>query len=141
VSPRADDVADDAKLMPLDEPRPVSAEELALLAALVEAVGSEALSEQVARAEVVSVCSCGCPSVGLRSDGPALPSDVVRQLSDVGRDDAFALSAWGVNDEGRDVEVTLHVVLGRLEELEVWAGWDGGEVQTALPAAETLRPT
>jgi hypothetical protein len=51
----------------------------------------------------------------------------------------LGLSDWGVSDEGRDVEVTLQVVLGRLEELEVWAGWDGGELRTALPLAESLR--
>jgi hypothetical protein len=128
------------KLVPLDEPRPVSADEGALLAALVAPLGLDALSEQVARAEVVSVCSCGCPSVGLRSDGPALAADAVRRLSDVGRHDVLGVSAWGLNDERRAVQVTLHVVSGRLQELEVWAGWDGGEVQTTLPAAESLRP-
>jgi hypothetical protein len=63
---------------------------------------------------------------------------VVKRLSETGRDDVLVLSAWGVNDEVRDVWVTLHVVLGRLEELEVWPGWDGGEVRTALPPAESL---
>ena len=68
-----------------------------------------------------------------------LPADVVKRLSDVNRDDLLDLGAWVSNTEGREVEVTLHVVFGRLEELEVWAGTYGGEVRTALPSPESLR--
>jgi hypothetical protein len=118
----------------------VTADERAVLQALTEPLRFAALKEQVTQVEVVAECSCGCPSVGLRADGPTLPADVVQGLSRVGRDDLLDLTARGINHEGRDVDVTLHVVLGRLAELEVWAGGDGGEVRTALPAAESLRP-
>ena len=135
----ADEAADDARLVPLADPRPATDVEGALLEALVAPLGLRELANQVALAEVVSVCSCGCPSIGLRTKGPALSTDVVRRLSDVGRDNVLDVSAWGVNDEGRAVLVTLHVVEGLLEELEVWAGWDGGEVRTTLPSAASLR--
>jgi hypothetical protein len=36
------------------------------------------------------------------------------------------------------VELTLHVVHGHICELEIWAGWDGGEVRTDLPDAGTF---
>ena len=95
--------------------------------AVVAPLGRPELREQVGGVVVVAACSCGCPSVGLRADGPSLPAD----LRDV--------TAWATNAEGREVQVTAHVVLGRLAELEVWAGWDGGEVRTALPSPGSLR--
>jgi hypothetical protein len=139
VNAHADGVADDARLVPLADPRPVTDGERALLEALVAPLGLSELAQQAAHSEVVSVCSCGCPSVGLRADGPALSTEAIRRLSEVGRDDVVDVSAWGVNDEGRAVLVTLHVVDGLLHELEVWAGWDGGEVRTTLPSAASLR--
>ena len=139
MSPRADEVAAAAHLVGLDEARPLTAAERRLLEALIEPLDLAELSEQIARAVVVAQCSCGCPSVGLRTDGPVLPAELVARLSDTGSDDSLGVSAWGPNGEGRDVQVTLHVVRGRLDELEVWPGWDGGEVRTALPSGESLR--
>lgn len=55
---------------------------------------------------------------------------MIRRLSPVGRDDVLSVTAWGRNQEARAVDVTLHVVFGMVQELEVWAGWDGGEVAT-----------
>lgn len=139
MSSPVDSDAKQPELVPLAEPRRLVPTEHVLLKALVEPLGLPELSEQVAHAEVVARCSCGCPSVGLRTTGPELAAEVVRRLDTVGRDDVCAVTAWGVNRHGREVEVTLHVVFGHLEELEIWAGWDGGEVETELPGAESLR--
>lgn len=106
---------------------------------LIGPLACEELREQCERAEVVARCSCGCPSVGLRSDAPALTPAVMRRLSHAGRDDVLSVTAWGMNHDEREVEVTLHVVLGVVEELEVWAGGDGGEVVTEVPVVETMR--
>jgi hypothetical protein len=34
--------------------------------------------------------------------------------------------------------VVLNIVFGLIEFLEIWPGWDGGEVASELPAAGTL---
>ena len=110
-----------------------------LLEALVEPLESFELLMQVDHAEVVALCSCGCPSIGLRADGPEMPREAIKRLSDLGRDDVLNVTAWGTNRQGRKVEATLHVVFGRLVELEVWAGTCAGEAGTNLPQADTLR--
>ncbi len=126
------------ELVPLERPRALRLDERALLEFVIEPLGCDELREQVEQAEVVARCSCGCPSVGLRSDAAALPSDVVQRLSAVSRDDVLSLTTWGVNREARVAEVTLHVACGMVQELEVWVGCDGGEVITELPAPETM---
>ena len=130
-------MADDPELVQI-EPRPLSPEERALLDALVEPLGREELAEQVARAEVVAHCSCGCRSVGLRSDGLELAPDVVMRLTDMGRDDVLHVRAWAFNDADREIEITLHVGDGTVKELEIWCS-DGGEIITEVPLAGSLR--
>jgi hypothetical protein len=131
-------VGDDPELVPLDEPRPLTGPERTLLEALVEPLAREELAQQIARAQVVAHCSCGCRSIGLRSDGPELAPAVVMQLTDLGRDDVLHVRAWATDDAGREVEVTLHVGDGTLKELEIWCS-DGGEIITELPVAGSLR--
>jgi hypothetical protein len=132
-------VTEEAKLVPLRRPRPLASDERLLVEALVEPLGSQELHMQVEHAEVVALCSCGCPSIGLHTNGPELPPGVLKQLSDTDRTDVLNLSAWGVNRGGREVEVTLHLVHGRLHELEVWAGTYRGDPVTDLPKPQTIR--
>jgi hypothetical protein len=126
------------KLVPLPQPRPLSHRERELLEFLVEACDSEELREQVAQAEVVATCSCGCPSIGLRGDGPEVPRDEMRGLGDFDHDDHARLTARGLSAGERPVEIALHVSLGRIWEMEVWAGADS-EVVFDLPALDSLR--
>lgn len=128
-------------------PRPPSAQERALLDYLVKASESPELAEQISRVEVVSTCSCGCPSVGLNAEGPPVTSETVTRLAAWDRHDVqvvgdhlIVVRAVGQNRAGQEVEVILHVVLGLAEELELWAGTWGGDVRTDLPAVDTLRP-
>ena len=127
-------------LLPLARPRELSARERELLEALIAPLGVEELGRQVRTAKVVSVCSCGCPSVGLSAEGPRVPPAVALAVDDTARDGTFGVKAWASNDEGRDVEVALHVIEGTVFELEIWSGWDGGDVHTSVPPAASLRP-
>jgi hypothetical protein len=86
-----------------------------------------ALTAQVERAQVIATCSCGCPSVALRSDAPPLDGDL------------RTIAATAVAPDGRELDVNLHLVYRRLEELEVWAGTWGGDPATELPDPATLR--
>jgi hypothetical protein len=113
----------------LDAPRPLTAHERTLAEFLIEPVATPALREQLARARVSGTCSCGCPSVTLESDAPpAAPGAGL-----------VVHTAWTTRADGRDVEVSLHTLDGALVELEVWVGWDGGEVTTDLPPVADLR--
>jgi hypothetical protein len=49
------------------------------------------------------------------------------------------VSAEGRSPDGRELDVVLHIVGGRLCELEVWAGTFGGDPRTELPDASTLK--
>lgn len=117
-------------MVPLAEPRPLSAAERALLDALVERTGHDDLRAQARTAVVRSTCSCGCPSVGLRVTGPQLSTVDMVQFNGSGRDDFF-----GVHGYGGDVEIVVHVLRGTIDELEVYAG-DG--VRPALPSPAEL---
>lgn len=103
---------------PLDAPRPPSPAELRLLTTLA-AVDPELLT-QVRACSVVGECRCGCGSVELHSVTAPLAPDVVAALSPIGRDDHLAISADGIDAAGRTVQVTLHVMLGSVGELEVF---------------------
>jgi len=50
-----------------------------------------------------------------------------------GRDDYFVLGAEGVSAEGNPVVLTLHVMEGRMIELEIW---DGAEQASGKSAGE-----
>lgn len=104
-------------LVELPQPRALTEAEHALLTRFVAFADAASLSEQVATVRVVSTCDCGCASVGLRTDGPQVPAAEVARRSGTGRDDYFAVSAFGV-----DVDVVLHVVGGFVGELEIFAG-------------------
>jgi hypothetical protein len=84
---------------------------------------------------VVGECTCGCSS--LRLSTPAAPLPVARtiQLSDTGRADYLAVSSGGRGPDGH-VSVVLHVVEGRLYELEIFAG-EGTAVDPASVTALT----
>ena len=85
-------------------------------------LGSAELRTQVAATRVVTKCSCGCPSVGLEVDA-SVPSARVKTLeTPLGRLDWIPITAYQPKSRSPDTEVTLHVVDGRLEELEIWAG-------------------
>jgi hypothetical protein len=122
----------------LPVPRSLGDEETRLLQYLLGQVGVESLDTQLLTAKVVSECSCGCPSIGLASEGPAVSPAIMRQLSDADRDDWLEINAWGENVEGKVVQVNLHLVNGRLHELEIWSGWDGGEAATTLLSVTTV---
>jgi hypothetical protein len=115
--------------------RPVTAEERAVLAVLVDAVGSPRLRVQLADVVVGGTCRCGCSSVQLTTMAPRLPADEVLRLTDGRRDDHLAVTARRVSDVEPPVTLTLHVLNGRLAELELYVT-DG--VRLPLPDASSL---
>jgi len=118
-------------LVDLPSPRALSDAERALATRLAAFADVPGLSEQVATACVVSVCDCGCASVGLRTEAPAVPEAVVTQVSSTGRDDYFAVYA----SAGPQVSVVLHILSGSIGELEIFAG-DG--VAVTPPPVESV---
>ncbi|HEX6700988.1 MAG TPA: hypothetical protein VF101_09695 [Gaiellaceae bacterium] len=121
----------------LPAPRPLASDERALLDALLAGPRSRPeLIEQAATARVIGECSCGCPSVWLRADNDTPPLTTTASESPTGDPSYYSLTAHGQNTDGREVQVTLHVARGRLDELEIWAGEEG---ETTLPPTDGLR--
>ncbi len=101
-------------------PRAPTDAERRLLGVLAAAVGDPALQEQVATVVVDAVCRCGCSSVRLRTD----PAD-----DDSGH---LAVQAAASAPGHGHVQVVLHVVGGRVHELEVFDPLAGEGVPVAL---------
>ena len=104
----------------LDPPRPPSGHEARLLDELTAFVASPLLSEQVRTALVTATCACGCSSVRLATDAPAIAAEDVARWSSNGRDDYFAVRSRARPRTLRYVDVVLHVSGGRALELEVF---------------------
>ena len=102
------------------QPRAPSEQEARLLRRLSGSAGSSALRAQVERARVVGVCSCGCSSVQLSTDAAPLTVEEMTARSSGGRADHLAVQATGRSEAGA-VTVVLHVVQGRVHQLELCA--------------------
>ncbi|UWZ34074.1 hypothetical protein Drose_22770 [Dactylosporangium roseum] len=101
----------------LPAPRAATPAERAVLRALARRAGVEPLAAQAATARVTALCACGCASVRLACEGPAIPRETVKALSDGGRGDHCAVQV-----RAGAVDVVAHVVHGMLVELELFAG-------------------
>jgi hypothetical protein len=107
----------------LAEPRHLTAEERALLDVLLRHPGSKPeLVEQANTVQVEATCSCGCPSVFLAVDDGAPPAVYSDADSPPG---AGAVQLRASVGESGGPEVILHVLEGRMGELEIWAGGYG----------------
>jgi hypothetical protein len=60
---------------------------------------------------------------------------------DVRHGQDLSIEAEAMSPDGRELSVILHVLAGRLFELEVWAGTYGGDPVTGLPDGTTMRFT
>jgi hypothetical protein len=118
----------------LESSRLPSGPERRLLSWLAEAVGQE-LVDQAANASVVGECTCGCSSLRLSTPAAPLPVETTIRLSDTDRADYIAVSSSGRGPDS-DVSVVLHVLEGRLYELEIFAG-EGVAVDPASVTALT----
>ena len=135
-------VPPDASIWRDVDARPPSASARRLLTVLVTAVAEPLLDEQVSAVLVDGVCRCGCSSVRLRTREPAVPAARVARLSGTGRDH-LAVASTARTPDGHDVDVVLHVVHGRVHELEVLdtVEGEGAAVDTAAlsdPAGPTV---
>ncbi|MCZ2819231.1 hypothetical protein O2V63_02680 [Modestobacter sp. VKM Ac-2977] len=120
----------------LESPRDLTRDERRLLEQLVGVVGEQVLQRQLDAAVVTARCRCGCSSVRLHSTEAPVAEGQVRQLSGPGRSDHFSVDARSRAPGFPDVHVVLHVVQGRVEELELFAG-EG----VAVPLADLADPT
>jgi len=128
------------QMIELAKPRALTPGEREILEFLTASpLSCDPLREQLSSASVITQCDCGCPSVGLTTDGPIVPDALVVEREPVGRDDYFAIKAVGRNREWRMVDVILHVGSGEVSELEIWAAVYGGSPETDLPPVATLR--
>ncbi len=114
----------------LETPRALSVEEHRLVERLAAAVDDPLLDRQVATASVTALCRCGCSSIRLHSDEPPIAPARVAQLSEDGRSDYFCVTATADAAGLPCVQVVLHVVRGRIDELEVFV-----EEGVAVPLA------
>lgn len=102
---------------------------------LTRAVGSQGLGAQVVEAVVCGVCRCGCGSRQLATGAARLPEEEIRRLTGGGRDDYVSVTAQVSVADQVPAQLTLHVLDGRIAELELYAG-DG--VAVPLPAPSDL---
>jgi len=117
-----------------DRRRPLTPREQGLVDVLVAATRLTGLRRQAADLRVSGECRCGCSSVRLESSGePVATDDLVR----AGSQDGYHLEVGAAAGRGRSAcQVVLHVVEGRLHELEVFRE-EGAAV--ALPEPRHLR--
>src|SRR5437899_2153262 len=123
------------RIVPLDSPRTLTAYERTLLDFLLSGpLGRPKLREQARTAKVVGQCDCGCRSVVLEAD-PSAPSATCGPNEISIKPAVVHITAYGRSPDNLVVEVTLHVIDGRIDELEIW----DGESHGAAPDPTTLR--
>jgi hypothetical protein len=112
-----------------------------LLSHLARALGSD-VSDQVTECIVVGECHCGCSSIQLLTNATPLHEDETRRRSASERSDYLCVSSSGRSMARHEIYLGLHVVQGRLHELEIFDA-DVGEgaavdlrTLTALTAPE-----
>ena len=125
--------------VPLSQPRALTRKEGALIDFLLDGpLGRHELRKQAGTAHVTAACSCGCASVWVDTD-PATPSAKFRADETVlGRTDWVPITAFQQKTNGV-TQVTLHVVQGRLHELEIWTGGYGVRPRVDLRKLEYER--
>jgi hypothetical protein len=123
----------------LPTPRELREYERALLDFVLSGpLASDELRVQAVGARVVAECDCGCRSVVLEPPRQTPSASIVHPV--LKRTDWAPLTAWGQTSSGTEIEVTVHVLNGRLSELEIWDGVSSthGESRGELPDLETL---
>ncbi len=106
----------------LARPRDLTAKERALLDFLLAGpLGKPELRAQAETARVVGVCGCGCPSVQLGVDESTPRATFTAEEAPFGRTDVTLLAASQASPRG-GTDVVLHVLDGRMVELEIYAG-------------------
>ena len=96
----------------------------------------------VSPAAVDAVCRCGCSSVRLRTEAPPIATATTARRSPTGRDDHLAVEATGTDRTTGQVTVVLHVLAGRVAELEVFSPLEGASVAVPLTGlTELTTPT
>ena len=92
--------------------RPLSAEERRVLHVLLEPAfpGRDSLMQQLHVAQVSEESRSGCPTIAFQVDPLKAPPAKVRQR--------IPVEALGIDVDGQEVHILLHVVDGYLNELE-----------------------
>jgi hypothetical protein len=109
----------------IEEHRGLSNKERDLIHWLLVEADHPEFQEQVVNTEVVSKCSCGCPTIDLK-----VLDFTQTQLH-------LRLSASGFSENGVPVGIILHIRSGLLSELEIYS--ENGEHPFGLPDIDTLK--
>lgn len=104
---------------PIEQSRDLTDAEMRAARTLALAAGSELLA-QLDEATVTGLCRCGCSSVQLATTSPPVTAKWLLSHSSRGREDYLAISAVAERADDRLITVTLHVVKGRVTELELF---------------------
>jgi hypothetical protein len=124
-----------AQPVELESPRVLTTRERAVIEHLLaHPLAKPELGAQAGVAMVKAVCSCGCPSVWLAVDESMPRARYEESETREGRTDHVALTAFQRKARGV-TETTLHVIDGRLFELEIWAD-EGVRPQVAVSRLE-----
>jgi hypothetical protein len=107
---------------------------------LASAAGSELLA-QLDEATVTGLCRCGCSSVQLATTTPPVTAKWLLTRSPRGREDYLAISAAAESPDDHLITVTLHVVKGRVAELELFDAVLGEGHPVDLSALQLGTPT
>jgi hypothetical protein len=130
------------RMVELASPRDLGEDERSFLDFMLEHPESvAALREQARAVKVVSVCDCGCRSIGVGTDDSCPRAHPDPRMDTYWRDDYFTIEAQGTSKSGNDVVLVLHVMDGRMIELEIWDGptEPDGRSRGEVPELATLR--
>jgi hypothetical protein len=126
----------DAIRVELEEARRLTSDEAAIIDFLIAGpLGRDELRAQAAGAHVVATCSCGCRSIWIETDPCAPDATYAKTETPDGRIDHVGLTAYQPIG-AETAEVTLHVVNGRMFELEVWGHEYGVRPEVELSKLE-----
>lgn len=104
---------------PLKRSRDLKDAEMRAARTLASAAGSELLA-QLDDATVTGLCRCGCSSVQLATASAPVTANWLRTRSPRSREDYLAIGAVAEGRNDQLITVTLHVVKGRVAELELF---------------------
>lgn len=125
---------------PLEQSRNLTDAEMRAASTLASAAGSELLA-QLDETTVTGLCRCGCCSAQLATTSPPVTAKWLRTRSPRGREDYLAISAVAESPADQLITVTLHVVKGRVAELELFDAVLGEGHPINLSALQLGPPT
>lgn len=124
----------------LERARALTGAEMRAAQTLASAAGPELLA-QLEGATVTGLCRCGCSSVQLATSSRPVTADWLSKRSPRGPEGHLAMTTVAEHAEDELVTVTLHVLHGRIAELEIFDAIRGEGCPVDLTALRLGPPT